>query len=328
MNVIQSYLTTIIKGNFSLYETRLFSRIVLQANQALHTTKFSKVLGKAYTADGVNLNMSVPITDLITTGSHDYQQVIDAAKSLQDKVIEYYDRREKRWTYYRDHVINTVRYKEGSGIINFTISVWLVNYILDFIGSNFSMYDFQQALRLPSAYAVRLYWLTCSMNNPVTYPVQMLREMLGVGDKYQQNRDFLRRCIDTPCDILRQHNVNGFRWEKAKGKGKSLCITLYPVKRQEESREQLTAMATLSAWVNPAVKNYLLSAAYFDNRELSANKSTLMEFSGLPDCAQRIVRIVGRAKTKGAGKGYIINAMKRATADFHKEHPDAKTPAH
>lgn len=318
MNVVQNYLVSIMRGNFSLYETRLFTKIVLQANTVIKGRRATTLMGKAISADGINANMAIPISDIISDGSHDYESVIDAAGKLQDKTIEYYDRKTKKWTYYRDHLINNVRYTEGSGVIRFTVSMWLLEYILDFIGGNFSMYDFQNALKLPSAYAVRLYWLTCSMTAPVNYPLQMLRDMLGVGDKYRQNRDFIKRCISTPCKLLEKYSLNGFTFRKGTGRGKKACLVFSPVKRQSQSTSQLVAQASISAWVKPHVRNYLLTAAYFDNKELNSNKDTLFQFCKLPDCEDRIVRIVHRSREKSAGKGYIINAMKSSVRDYEK----------
>ena len=318
MNVVQNYLVSIMHGNFSLYETRLFTKIVLQANTVIKGRRASSLMGKAISADGINANMAIPISDIISDGSHDYESVIDAAKKLQDKTIEFYDRKTQKWTYYRDHLINNVRYTEGSGVIRFTVSMWLLEYILDFINGNFSMYDFQSALRLPSAYAVRLYWLTCSMTAPVNYPLQMLRDMLGVGEKYSQNRDFIKRCIAKPCNLLEQYRLNGFTFRKGTGRGKKASLIFSPVKRQTQSSAQLVAQASISAWVKPSVRNYLLTAAYFDNKELSSNKDTLFQFCRLPDCEDRIVKIVHRSREKRAGKGYIINAMKSSIRDYEK----------
>lgn len=326
MNVVQNYLVTIMKGNFSLYETRLFSKIVLHANTVIKGRRASTLMGKAVCLDGLNCNMAIPITDIITDGSHDYKSVVRAAFGLQDKIIQYYDRRAQRWTLYRDHLINNVRYTEGSGVIQITVSLWLLQYILDFISNNFSMYDFESALKLPSAYAVRLYWLTCSMSAPVCYKITMLREILGVGDKYKQNRDFIKRCIETPARILEQYNVNGYSFKKGPGRGEKATLVLTPVKRQIQQPAELVAQAGLSAWCKPSIRNYLLTAAYFSNKELSANKETLFLFSKLQNAEDTIIKIVHRARKKRMGKGYIINAIKRCI-DENNDHQGAETPS-
>lgn len=324
MNVIQNYLVTIMHGNFSLYEVRLFSRIVLHANHVIKGKRVSPLLGRSLGADGITAHLAIPISDIITDNAHDYTAVIAAAKNLQDKVVEFYDRRERKWTFYRDHLINNVVYKQGSGIIRFDVSVWLLNYILDFINGNFSLYDFEKCLELTSAYAVRWYWLTCSMKNPVNYKLDMLRDMFGTGDKYKQNKDFIKRCVIVPMKMLEEHKMNGFTFEK-KGRGHNSFLHITPVKRQEPSRQQLVAMASISAWCAPEVKNYLLTAGGFDNDALHKNKVTLFEFCQIPSYADIVVRIVRNARKGRAGIGYIINAMKSEVAKYKRRKGIIKT---
>lgn len=323
MNIAQDYLVSIMKGHFSLYETRLFSRIVMHANHIIKGQRITSLMGKSLALDGINCNMAIPITEILTDGSHNYQAVIEAAKSLQDKVIEYYDRSTSKWTYYRDHIINRVEHTEGSGVIQFTVSVWLLKYILGFIenSSNFSIYDFESALKIPSPYAVRLYWLTCSMTSPVNYPISMLRGILGTGNKYTQNRDFIKRCIEPSRKTLEELGLNGFCYTKSAERGDKAYLHIIPVKRQPQTKNQLTAQAGLGAWVHPAIKNYLLAACNFTMDELRRNKSTLMDFCRVPNCENELVRIVNRARKKRAGKGYIINGMKTYfTANKDKLH--------
>lgn len=315
MNVIQNYLVTVMKGDFTLYETKIFSRIVLHANHVLKGKKISSILGSSFSADGITANLAININDLLSDGSHDYKAVIDAADSLQDKVVKFFRTEQNEWVENRTHLIESRKYVKGSGVLRITVSVSLLEYILDFVHGNFSMYDFEKSLTLPSAYAVRLYWLTCSMKNPTRYPIVMLREMLGTGEKYKQNKDFIKRCIETPCRILKEMHMNGYTYSKS-GAGKKAVINFFPVKRQEQTKNELTAQASLSAWVKPAIKNYLQSVYGFTNEELRSNKNTLFEFCHLPDAEQKIVSIVQRARLNDCGKGYIINAMKKATANY------------
>ena len=109
-----------------------------------------------------------------------------------------------------------------------------------------------------------------------------------------------------------------FTIRECAGRGKKACLVFNPIKRQTQEASQLVAQASISAWVRPSVRNYLLTAAYFDNKELSSNKDTLFQFCRLPDCEDRIVKIVHRSREKRAGKGYIINAMKSSIRDYEK----------
>lgn len=316
MNVIQSYLTTIMKGNFSLYEIRIFVKIVEQANAVLRGTKISRLLGKAVCVDGINCNLSIPVKSVMTKGSHDYVNVKEALNRLLKKEVEIYDTDKRTWC--KATLINNIRVAEGDGLIKFTVPKWLMEYILNFVYGNFSEYNLMAALTLPSAYAVRMYWLTCSMTSPVRYSVTMLRDMLGVGDKYRETKDFIKRCIEPPRKMLEERKLNGYTFTKGFNKGKVTYLQFKPVKREKKAEAQIAAQGSLSAYCNPALRQYLLSQCGFSMRELSAHKELLGEFSKIPDMEDKIVEIVERARRKRAGKGYVISAMKKSLSDTPK----------
>lgn len=334
MNVVQNYLVSVMKADFSLYEIRIFCRIVAQANTILRGMKASQLMGRAFSSDGVNLNMAIPVKDLVTDGSHDYDACVQAANALLEKKVRYWSTKRGQWietdgstegrengdTYRGTHLITSCEYVKGSGVIKISCSRWLMEFILDFVYGNFSMYDFEKCLTLPSAYAVRLYWLTCSQSRPVRYPYQMLRDMLGVGEKYKQVGDFIKRCIETPRRLLQANGMNGFAWHK-EGVGRECHFIFFPVKRQAAAGQQVEGV---SIFVNPAVRQYLSTAASFTLRELNHNQATLEQYSAIPGCEDKLVLIIERARKKRAGKGYIINAMKNAIEEASS--PMAKSP--
>lgn len=326
MNVVQSYLTTIMHGDFSLYETRIFVKIVEHANQLIVGKKVSSLLGKAVSVDGITANISIPIREILTDGTNDYSKVYKAACSLSNKSIEYYDRKKGKWSSnaspdgkggvrYYTHLIDNIRYPEGDGMLKCTCATWLLQYILDFVNGNFSMYDLATALTLPTAYSVRMYWLTCSMSKPIPYPLQMLREMLGVGDKYPQPKDFIRRVIAPPAKVLEKRGLNGYaykaihKYEHSKT-SKITAILLIPIKRQQQTPQQLTARLPANSWVPADLRQYLTTKFDFTNQDISKIKSDLFEFSRLHNWRDILVRIAHNAAKKRTGKGYIINAIR------------------
>lgn len=331
MNVIQSYLTTIMHGDFSLYEVRIFTKIVEHANQVLKGQRISSLLGRAITTDGITANISIPVREILSDGSKDYAKVFEAAKRLVDKKIELWDTKTGEWvsnvpdnkkgrTHRYSSIINNLSYKEGDGMIRFTVPVWLLGYILDLTNRHYSMYDLQMSLTLPSAYAVRMYWLVCSATAAIPYPLEMLRQMLGVGDKYPAPKDFVRRCIEPPRRILEERKMNGFTYKVIHKNPKSrtspiVSILIIPVKRQAMTKRQLTAQAGISAWCDPQLRMYLSSQCEFTDNDLQKIKPELFEFQKLKDWRNALVRIVNNARKKRAGKGYIINGMRSEIAE-------------
>lgn len=315
-NVIQSYLTTIMRGDFTLYEIRIFMKIVEQANTALVGVKVSNNLHKAFCADGVNCNLSFPIDEVLTPGSHDYQAVYKALKSLMKKKIERYDPLTRTWC--AATLVNNIRVPRGNGVVSFVVAKWVMEYIINFLYGNFSRYNLRSALKLKSPYAVRLYWLTCSMKDPVKYSIAMLRAMLGVGNKYGQTKDFIKRCIEPAREMLEKENLNGFNYQKIVLKNKCTAIQFFPIKRENPSTEELNAQLSESSWIDPALKMYLQQQAMFKQSELAAHKDLMYQFGMIPDWQDKIVEIVNRARKKRANKGYIIKAMLGALNDTPK----------
>lgn len=313
MNVVQSYLTTIMKGDFSLYEIRIFVKIVELANQMLDSKKYSKLIGKAFCADGINCNLEVPIKEIMTDGNHDYKQVKEALNRMKLKSVELMDGATKTW--YSATLLGNIRIREGEGTVKFVVPKWLLEYIVDFMYSNYTSYELKTALTLPSAYAVRLYWLTNSMKEPVKYSVQLLKEILGCSNKYKETKDFIKRCIEPSRKIFEERHINGFSWRKVMKGNKCTSIEFTPVKRQEKTTNQLVAMAGVSAWCEPVLKQYLIQKFGFRVKELAGHKDLLFKFSHLQTWQDDITRIARNQEKKRAGKGYVVNAIKNCVAE-------------
>ena len=253
---------------------------------------------------------------------------------MSNKTVEYYDRKNGKWTKntapdgkggvrYYTHLIDNIRYPEGNGLIKFTCATWLLQYILDFVNGNFTMYDLATALSLPSAYCVRMYWLTCSMTKPIPYPIQMLREMLGVGDKYPRPKDFIRRVIAPPAKIFEQRGLNGYVYKaihkhEDSRTSKITAILLIPVKRQEQSTKQLAAKLPANSWIPSELRQYFFRQRSNSRPKiLQKLKTDLFEFTNIPKWRDLIVHITNNAAKVRAGKGYIINGIRSEIRKYH-----------
>lgn len=301
-----------MKGSFSLYEIRIFLHIVGLANRMFRGGYVSSSLGKAVCVDGRNCNLSISIKDLLTDKCHNYGEIKKAIQNLQKKLFELYEPDKRKW--HSAALLADVEIAEGDGLIKFVVPKWLLEYILSYIDTNYSRYDLAAALTLPTPYAVRLYWLTCHMKHEISYNIDALREMLGVGEKYPATKDFIKRCVEPARNILEKRNMNGFKYIRGFKKNKCTYITFFPVQREEETHEQLTARAGISAWCDPLLKQYLVFNCGFTAEGLNRNKATLFEFCKLGDWQDRFHRIVEHARRQRAGKGYYIQAMKSEVA--------------
>lgn len=324
MNIVQSYLTTVIRGDFSLYEVRIFVKIVEHANKLLKGKTVKEALQTGITADSITANITVPIREILTDNSNDYKKVYDACKSLSAKTIELWNADGGKWmtapthekgTLYYAHLIDNIRYTRGSGKINFTCAVWLLQYIVNFVNNQFSVYDLTAALSLPTPYAVRMYWLTCSMTQPVTFAIDTLRKMLGIEGKYKTSKDFVRRVLEPPMKVLEERKLNGYTFKTVKKNteartSKVTHITIFPVKRQQPTLQKLNAQIPLAAACPSKLRVYLIQQCNLTEEDLKKNQKTLYYFSKLQDYEQKIINICERYRKQRAGVGYLVNAMK------------------
>lgn len=313
MNVYQSYMSTVLKARLSLYECRLLLKIIERAQDAIKSQRISKYIDSPVDIDGINLLLHVEIKDLLSDGSNHYKDVRQAAKSLESKIIEHYDRSTRKW--YSTPLIYNVVLSEMSGIIKFSCAKWLMEYILDF-SQGFTEYNLRAAMSLSSSYSIRFYMIFASMTRPVKYNIELLKTIMGVTDKYKQSRDFIKRVIEPAAQELEKEKLNGFKINVIKDGRKITQIEFVPVKRQAKSESELTAMSALGTWCSPMLKSYLVNRCDFSSRELSAHKSMLLKFSKLPIWQDEICKIIENQRKKRASKGYVINAMRSVIKEW------------
>lgn len=306
MDIKQSYLSTIMRGDFSIIEIRLFMSIVNQANVILKHVKMRNVVGAAMCSDGVNCNFIVPLRDVMGESTHNYDRVKAAVRSLNKKQVEAYDPRKKTW--YLTSFINNVAIRDNESVLQLTVSRWLLDYIMDFV-AGYSKYSVEAAMRMPSPNYVRLYWMFGSQKSPMDLSIEFLRKWLGAETTYKQTRDFVKRCIAPAMSYLEKNELNGFLYSPIKQHGKIIALRFSPVQR-ENHIEQLAARVPLSSLINPALRQFLMSAG-FTYKGLSCHKELLRNFSKLPNWSDKISKIVERQQTKGKRLGYIIGAMRK-----------------
>ena len=305
--IVQGYTATMIRGDFSLYEIRILIKIVERVQSAIGDGCAKNHVGKMLSPDGINYNFSFQIREIIPEGSKHYEEIKEALRKLQSKKFEYYDSAKNNW--YSSPITYNCIVEGGTGIAKFSCSQWVVDTILDFT-KGFSRYEFVSAMSLNTAYSARWYMLASSLTRPLTYKIEFLKDWLGVGDKYKQTGDFLKRCVDPAAEELRQQGVNGFSYEKVY-EGKAIkAIKLIPRKRESISQNELAAKVSVNVWINPLLMNYLSLQCGFSSRELSAHKDLLHRFTKLAYWQDALMRIVERQRRGRYSKGYIINAIK------------------
>lgn len=122
------------------------------------------------------------------------------------------------------HWVDYAEYKDGN--ITFKLSEYLKPYLVG-LNELFTSYPYEEILKLPTNYAIRLYELLCSYSsiasqntkNEIVLDIDFLRDYFNCKDKYPQTGDFIKRVIcagkedivnntNLPCSYypIKEHN--------------------------------------------------------------------------------------------------------------------------
>lgn len=328
MNVVQSYLATIMHGNFSKFEVRIFLKIVERAQEKIKEMGGPQAVNGVAVPDvGVSRRFSFPAKELYPDGVVHYKIVQDAVVSLMSKIVQHYDSQAKVWR--SASIISEALIDGPRGLVSFSCSEWVLGLILDFSRS-FSSYDMEVAMSLRSPYTARFYMLVNSMKQPLSFKVSTLRGILGCEEIYPKTSDLIKRVIAPASRELEKANVNGFDYKTIRrgdaSKSPIVMIQIVPVKRQ--SVQSVVARAPVGAWVPGWLKDILIMELGFDAAELGRVKVVCHEFAKLPNAVNRIDIIIRRARIKRKGHGYIINAMKSEVQQAGISLPGCRGAAH
>lgn len=317
MEMIQSFIYSISRIKLNLYEQRILLKVVEHAQARIRGLVVAKDLSQ-WQHDFDNVQMIVPIKDILTDGSQHYTQVRLAALQLMKREFEYQDPEKKGW--FASPLIYNVQHDARSGVLKFYVARKVFDVILDF-SKGFRQYSLETALSIPSPYASRLYSLMCGQSRPLRLEIPELKRMFGVVDKYAQTADFIKKVIEPSRKLLDAQNCTSFTYSRVKEGQKVVALLFFPVKRDEPSPEQKAAKISTSLYMTKEMQIYLMQLGKFTLRELSSHKPLLEEFGKLPNAVELINEILNRAITRNKSKGYIINAMRSEVHEFKSKQP-------
>lgn len=314
MELNQGWSITTLQGRLSINAVRVLMRVVEYVQSPLRGTLAQKFLGRTVPHDFGDEIITIPYRYILPASSNNVKEVYDACQELANIDVSVYDEQKRSWRVL--HLISSAWSNVNSGLVNVKVDKYIIDRILDFTRS-FSRYDLEVALTLPSAYAARMYMLTCSSGYPVVYDIETLKRMLGCADKYPLTADFIKRVIDPAAKVLEACSANGYRYELIK-KGKAYRqIRLIPIKRKKPTEAQVDARVGLTGWVGSDLKNYLVSQFGFTTKELGAHKTVLGQFVEMPAWPDRLFIIAERARRKATPKRYVIGAIKSEVSEWH-----------
>jgi len=134
---------------------------------------------------------------------HAYAALDDAATKLFNRDIRRYAKgkvvERMRWVFH-------VKYKEGQGCVEMGFSPTILPH-LTMLNKEFTSYQLKQIGSLSSFYSVRLYELMSQFLKlgERECTLDQLRQMLDLGEKYQDVKDMRKRVLDPALKELNAH---------------------------------------------------------------------------------------------------------------------------
>lgn len=338
-NVLQSYILTTARYQFSVYEKRILYRLVEFAQgdikSGLNGEPIKNNLRPLYAqlrTDG-DKEFGMYISDILDIDSNEgstrnhYERVKDAFRSLMKKQIEWEDPEKQTWIC-TPFVFNA---SINKGYAEFCVSKWFWAAIMNF-AKGFRKYELLTAMKLKSPYSMRLYEMMSGQKKPFTLTIEQVREMFGLGDKYVRPSSIKERIFEpakAELDAVAPYSFN--IKEERSGKGKTspiIAFTFVPVfhennqDKEIQAKERQSKTTSRLLYRDSDIWNILKHDYNFKSWEQNRNKETITQGEKIiPDFVGFLRSIKNESGyTNATNKiGYVIGAIKGKIKDIQQE---------
>ena len=314
---IQSYIFTTAKYDFNAYEKRIMYRLVELAQDEIKGIMIRDNMHKIEPTLFAR-EITMPVADILRNEKdQNYTIAKKAFRSLAQKGVEYED--DKFWQY--TAIISNPKIDKIKGSVVFTVLDDIWRCLLDFT-KGYRKYELITAMQFKSVYSMRMYELMSGQKRPLEFTFEDLKQRFGVKDKYKLVGHFKTRVLDIAKKELDECSPYSFNYieikEGRKVVGFKFFPTFHPDKQdpelyEREKRSKLTARAQISR----EALDYLRYSFEFKAAEINKNKKTIIEGEQkIPDFIGFLSSLVGPSRTAKNRIGYVINAIKKKTAEI------------
>jgi len=274
LELVQSYIFTTAKYDFSVYEKRIMYCIVKLLQAELEGRK----LNEKYSIQNLlwdEKNITIPIADCLTGSEKTYDRIKKAVEDLESKKFIYED--DKQWKIIR--IINMPVVEKYSSVIKLRLQPEIVNAFLSF-QKGYRKYVFEIAMNFDSIYAMRFYELFSNKFEPITYSIETIKEMFQISDKYKLVADFRRKVLDRAKKELDKKSPFSFNYKMIKTGRKITHILFTPykiAKNQPADIEQKELNKQISPFwsVSPELTSILIQHFGYDKEIIKNHKKIL-----------------------------------------------------
>lgn len=320
-DVIQSYIITTAKYDYTVYEKRIIYRLVEMVQHTLE----GKKLNRGFSIEKTLYNdriITMPISAFLASETDEnYTRVKDALRRLRNKTFEY----ENGGKWKLIGIIEKPNF-DIAGVAQFELQPEVYEAILDF-SKGFRKYELKTAMEFESVYAMRFYELMSGQKTPIEYKIENLKEMFGIADKYKRVNDFIKRVVDAAKKELDAKSPYTFDYE-IKKLGRSYHSILFFPKYQPQFRDEtleinkLKKQVNISWYLEQNEKDYLINNLGFTPIGIK-NNSALIEMVKKKITREErtsFIEFLSELKTRALRsnvsnvQGYIISALRSEIA--------------
>lgn len=313
---IQSYIFTTAKYDFTAYEKRIMYRLIEFAQSEVKGVMIRDNLHKIEpTLFGREITM--PVADILKDETDkNYDIAKKAFRMLSQKHIEYED--DEIWSF--TPIITNPKIRKGEGVAKFYVFDEIWKCLLDFT-KGYRKYELVTAMQFKSVYSMRMYELMSGQKRPLEVSFEALKERFGVKDKYKLVGHFKKRVLDVAKKELDESSPYSFNYIEVKEGRKVVGFKFFPTfhpDKQDPNLFQVEMRSKLSAstQISREAYDYFRYSFEFRADEISKNKKTIIEGEKkIPDFIGFLSSLVGPSRTAKNRIGYVINAIKKKTAE-------------
>lgn len=312
-DILQSYILTTAKYDFSVYEKRFLYRLVELAQSEMEGLIFKNDCRKIDHDLFGFTKVTLPIASMLKDeDDKNHIQVKKALQSLQKKLITYED--DNVWE--SISIIGFPVIKKFASTISCTLHPKIWDCILNF-SKGYRKFELQTAMQFDSIYSMRFYELMSEQKTPLEYKIEDFKNILQLQNKYKQINDFIKRVVEPAKKELDSKSPYSFTYSIIKEGRQYKNIRFYPI-YQPKFRDSDLDKKDLQKQVSPAwdlpknTLDYLKNGFQFTTKEIKQNIDLLKQAQNeMENFINFMSQVKPRANRASNPKGYLINSIKK-----------------
>lgn len=308
IQLIQSYLVTSARYNYSVLEKRIIYRIL----QAVQGDLIGQPIGQGITISNLLFNdhrsIVMPISMFLRDDEDKNHTRVKAALTHLSE-IQITDTDDGNWQRYG--IINLPKIKKGATNVEFVIAGAFYEKMMDF-AKGYTQYELQIAFNFQSQYTMRFYEMISKQKRPsLTFRIETLKEEFMLENRYKDRpADFIRFVVKPAQEELQESESPYYFTFKPIKEGRAITKVQLDIHYRPQYDKQIPTQSSISWDVDPHFMRKLNERLGEVNWE--PHRDILMKVQHKEQ--HEIDKVVRSAEKAKNPVGYIINAFKKMAA--------------